>query len=42
MNSNEGTDAELERIQSETADGDEVIEGIDPDITQDADPHPGV
>lgn len=32
---------ELELVELQTADGADVIEGIDPDISQDADPHPG-
>lgn len=34
-------DDELELVQQQTADGPAVIAGIDPDISQDADPHEG-
>lgn len=31
---------ELAQVLADTSDGDQVIEGIDPEISQDADPHP--
>lgn len=32
---------EEELVKDQTSDGDQVIEGIDPNISQDADPHEG-
>lgn len=34
-------DDELNELEAKTSDGDKVIAGLDPDITQDADPHGG-
>ena len=41
MPDNSRPDDELGELEQNTSDGADVVEGLDPNITQDADPHPG-